>query len=64
MREYSSRLGGSCLSDSPSDIPNETQTVRGPADEEMELPVTLAVLPLRDAVVYPGVTVQLSVGRQ
>ncbi len=42
----------------------DIQVVRGPADEEIEVPTCLPVLPLRDAVVYPGVTVQLSVGRR
>ena len=37
--------------------------IEGPAQEEMEVPAVLPVLPLRDAVVYPGVTVPLTVGR-
>ncbi len=41
----------------------ETRAIRGPTGEQLEIPTLLPVLPLRDAVVYPGVTVPLSVGR-
>ena len=50
--------------DEPGEDALDVQVVRGPAEEEIEVPVCLPVLPLRDAVVYPGVTVQLSVGRR
>ena len=46
-----------------ADDSRETQIVRGPTQEELEVPVVLPVLPLRDAVVYPGVTVPLTIGR-
>ncbi len=41
----------------------ETRIIRGPTQEEIEIPAVLPVLPLRDAVVYPGVTVPLTIGR-
>ncbi|MEE2672388.1 MAG: endopeptidase La [Myxococcota bacterium] len=46
------------MADSP-----ETRSVRAPTGEELEIPAELPVLPLRDAVVYPGVTVPLTIGR-
>jgi ATP-dependent Lon protease len=54
------------LADTPSDSPesgNESLIVQGPTQEELEIPAVLPVLPLRDVVVYPGVTVPLTVGR-
>ena len=41
----------------------ETRIIRGPTQEEIEIPAVLPVLPVRDAVVYPGVTVPLAIGR-
>ena len=41
----------------------ETRTARAPTGESLEIPAELPVLPLRDTVVYPGVTVPLTVGR-
>ena len=41
----------------------ETRSVRGPTGENLEVPAELPVLPLRDVVGYPGVTVPLTIGR-
>jgi len=41
----------------------ETRTVHDPTGEAMDVPIELPVLPVRDVVVYPGVTVPLTVGR-
>ncbi|MFP6608239.1 MAG: endopeptidase La [Myxococcota bacterium] len=46
------------MADSP-----ETRSVRGPTGENLEVPAELPVLPLRDVVVYPGVTAPLTIGR-
>ena len=37
--------------------------VLGPGQERLELPSVLPVLPVRDLVVFPGVTVPLAIGR-
>ncbi|MED5261962.1 MAG: endopeptidase La [Myxococcota bacterium] len=47
--------------DSMSD--NEFHWVEGPGDESFEVDAVLPVLPVRDVVVFPGVTVPLAVGR-
>ena len=41
----------------------ETRSAQAPTGENLEVPAELPVLPLRDTVVYPGVTVPLTVGR-
>jgi len=51
------------LSEGERDI-HGTQHVVGPGDEPLELPIILPVLPVRDVVVYPGVTVPLAIGRR
>jgi ATP-dependent Lon protease len=51
------------LSEGERDIQG-TQHVVGPGDEHVELPIILPVLPVRDVVVYPGVTVPLAIGRR
>jgi len=38
--------------------------IQSPDGESLEIPVELPVLPVRDVVVYPGVTVPLTVGRR
>ena len=37
--------------------------VQGPGEDQFEVPDVLAVLPVRDVVVFPGVTVPLAIGR-
>ena len=51
------------LSDRERDVA-ATQHIIGPGDEHLELPIVLPVLPVRDVVVYPGVTVPLAIGRR
>ncbi|MGY8804842.1 MAG: LON peptidase substrate-binding domain-containing protein, partial [bacterium] len=38
--------------------------ISGPGDEEFNVPSVLPMLPVRDVVVYPGVTVPLAIGRR
>ena len=40
-----------------------TLSVDGPGSETIEVPAVLPVLPVRDVVVYPGVTMPLAIGR-
>jgi ATP-dependent Lon protease len=42
---------------------SQTKTVIGVGGERIELPVVLPLLPVRDAVVFPGVTRPLAIGR-
>ncbi|MBW2716159.1 MAG: LON peptidase substrate-binding domain-containing protein, partial [Deltaproteobacteria bacterium] len=42
----------------------ETQTHLIAGQESVEIPAVLPVLPVRDVVVFPGVTVPLAVGRE
>ncbi len=42
----------------------EAQVVLSAGDETIEIPRELPVLPVRDVVVYPGVTVPLAIGRR
>ncbi len=42
----------------------DSQSIPGPTGEMLEIPGTLPVLPVRDVVVYPGVTVPLAIGRR
>jgi ATP-dependent Lon protease len=46
-----------------SDSDNQFQTVTAPGQEDLEIPTELPVLPVRDVVVFPGVTVPLAIGR-
>ena len=48
----------------PSDQPPERQIVVVAGSERLEVPSILPVLPVRDVVIYPGVTVPLAVGRR
>jgi len=43
---------------------SETQTHLVAGQESVEIPAVLPVLPVRDVVVFPGVTVPLAVGRE
>ncbi|MGE4609017.1 MAG: endopeptidase La [Myxococcota bacterium] len=47
-----------------SDFDNQFQTVMAPSQEDLEIPTELPVLPVRDVVVFPGVTVPLAIGRE
>ncbi|MBW2424961.1 MAG: LON peptidase substrate-binding domain-containing protein, partial [Deltaproteobacteria bacterium] len=40
-----------------------TLVVEAPGSETIEVPALLPVLPVRDVVVYPGVTIPLAIGR-
>ena len=42
----------------------EIRTVHVPGQEQVEIPTSLPVLPVRDVVVFPGVTVPLAIGRE
>jgi len=42
----------------------ETMLITAPGDEELEIPTRLPVLPVRDVVVFPGVTMPLAIGRE
>jgi len=46
-----------------SDQERERRSLLGAGEERVEVPSILPVLPVRDLVVFPGVTVPLSVGR-
>ena len=43
---------------------SETQTHLVAGQEAVAIPTALAVLPVRDVVVFPGVTVPLAIGRE
>lgn len=47
----------------PSESHDERVEITGVGGEQLELPAVLPVLPVRDAVVFPGVTRPLAVGR-
>ena len=42
----------------------ERHEITGPGEEVFEIPAVLPMLPVRDVVVYPGVTVPLAIGRR
>jgi len=42
----------------------DLQIIEGAGEEQIEVPSILPVLPVRDVVVYPGVTVPLAIGRR
>ena len=48
---------------SDHDRENEEQSLRISEHEQVEIPTLLPLLPVRDVVVFPGVTFPLSIGR-
>jgi ATP-dependent Lon protease len=50
--------------DQPITEATETQVITVAGSEHVEVPTVLPVLPVRDVVIYPGVTVPLAVGRR
>jgi ATP-dependent Lon protease len=46
-----------------SDSSDEIQRILAVGNESVEVPAILPVLPVRDVVIYPGVTVPLAIGR-
>ncbi len=48
---------------SESQGPEELQSIWVAGQERIEVPAVLPVLPVRDVVIYPGVTVPLAIGR-
>jgi ATP-dependent Lon protease len=48
----------------PSESDLDLLQISDPTGEELEVPSILPVLPVRDVVVYPGVTVPLTIGRR
>jgi ATP-dependent Lon protease len=57
---------GQSDADSAADSPGEAShhQIAGPGDEIFEIPAVLPLIPVRDVVVYPGVTVPLAIGRR
>jgi ATP-dependent Lon protease len=47
----------------PEDSASDKPIAIGVGDEQVAIPAVLPVLPVRDVVVYPGVTVPLAIGR-
>ena len=43
-------------------VPNNIE-VRDPAGESLQVPSVLPLLPVRDIIIFPGVTVPLTIGR-
>ena len=42
----------------------DSHSIQGAGGESYEVPSTLPVLPVRDVIVFPGVTVPLAIGRR
>ena len=47
----------------PRDADNDSIEIQDPAGESFRVPASLPLLPVRDVIIFPGVTVPLTVGR-
>ena len=48
----------------PRDADNDSIEIQDPAGESFQVPASLPLLPVRDVIIFPGVTVPLTVGRE